>query len=89
MALLKIKVSPKASRNALLGWHADTLKIAVTAAPDKGKANAAVIKLLARELGIPARDIEIQSGQSNAHKAIGIDNLDDRELLARIHRLLE
>lgn len=89
MALLKIKVSPKASRNTLLGWHAGALKIAVTAPPDKGKANTAVIRLLAKELGIPARDIDIRSGHTHPHKTLGINNLDDRELLARIHRLLE
>lgn len=89
MALLKIKLSPKASRDALRGWHADALKVSVTAPPDKGKANAAVIKLLAGQLGVPASDIEIRAGHTNPRKTLAINNLDDRELRARIHGLLE
>lgn len=89
MALLKLKVSPKASRNALLGWHGEALKVAVTAVPDEGKANAAVISLLAKQLGIPASHIDIRAGHGNPWKTLSINNLDDRELQTRLNKLLE
>jgi uncharacterized protein len=44
--LLQVHVKPKSSRNRLIGVHGHRLKIAVTAAPEKGKANAAVLELL-------------------------------------------
>lgn len=89
MALLKLKVSPKASRNTVQGWHGEELKIAVTAAPDKGKANAAVIKLLARALQCPTGSIQIKTGHTNPQKTLVIDNLDDHGLRSRLDELLK
>lgn len=89
MALLKLKVSPGASRNALLGWQDQVLKVAVSAAPDKGKANAAVIRLLAKELRLPACDLRITAGLTSRRKTLRIDNLDDPALQSRLSKLLE
>ncbi len=48
---LKVKVVPGASRTQLSGWLGDMLKVRVSAPPEKGKANAAVEALLARDVG--------------------------------------
>ena len=50
---LPVKVQPGARRNAIVGAHAGALKVAVNAAPEQGKANAAVIELLAEQLQLP------------------------------------
>ena len=51
-ARLKAKVVPGSSRNRIVGWLGDALKINVTAPPEKGKANEAVVELLSMKLGI-------------------------------------
>ena len=84
---LKIKVTPKASRNAIIGWHAESLKIAVTAAPDKGKANTAVQDLLARQLGLAKSKIQITTGLTQANKTVEITGLEKNELQRRLKLL--
>jgi uncharacterized protein (TIGR00251 family) len=70
---LEIKVVPGASRNQISGWLGDRLKIRVQAPPESGKANKAVQKLLAKELGISPRDITITSGTSSPLKTLEIN----------------
>ena len=50
---LPIKVIPGSSRNCIAGWLGDTLRVRVTASPERGKANAAVESLLSETLGLP------------------------------------
>ena len=70
---LKLKVVPGASRDAIVGWMGDRLKMAVTAPPEKGRANAAVVKLLARALGVRRTDLRITAGETSAAKTVVID----------------
>jgi hypothetical protein len=73
---LRVKINPRASKNAIMGHMDDehnTLKISVTAAPEKGKANEAVIKLLSQEYQVPKSNIKIISGHSSQIKLIRID----------------
>lgn len=71
-ARLKVKVVPGASRSSLGGWLGDSLKVRVSAPPEKGKANAAVISLLAKELQLDESALSILSGGTSPHKVIGI-----------------
>ena len=64
------------SRNQIVGWLGDALKIKVTAPPEKGRANEAVAELLATTLGISTDDIEVVSGHSSASKVIAITGMD-------------
>lgn len=50
---LRIKVVPKSSRNRIAGWIGEALKVCVTAAPERGKANAAVQEVLAEAWPFP------------------------------------
>lgn len=86
--LLKCKVSPKASRNAITGWHADHLKLSVTAVPEKGKANAAVSVLLAEALGLPRSAVSVVAGHTQSVKRLRIDGLDEPSLRARLDALI-
>lgn len=81
---LDVKVSPKASRNAVTGWMGEVLKISVTAAPERGKANDAVEQLLADALGLPRSAVTVVAGHTSKLKRVQIVGLtaDARRLLA-------
>jgi uncharacterized protein (TIGR00251 family) len=85
-ALLNLKVAPKSSRNAVNGWLGDTLKLSVTAAPDKGKANQAVVGLLAETLGLPRSSVRIVRGETAATKQVEISGLAEGEILRRLNK---
>ncbi len=75
--LIRVQVSPKASRERIEGMQdqADgsaALKVAVTAAPEGGKANAAVVKLLAKAWRLPKSAFEIRAGASARRKVFFI-----------------
>ena len=81
---LPVKVSPKASRSRIQGWLGDTLKVAVTAAPERGKANAAVEELLAEALDLPGRAVQVVAGHTQARKLVQIEGLDAAGVRARL-----
>jgi uncharacterized protein (TIGR00251 family) len=71
--MLTLKVVPKASRDEIVGLLEDgALKVKVTAAPDRGKANAAVCELLAETFGVPKRNVEILRGETSHTKQVRI-----------------
>ncbi|MDR2714247.1 MAG: DUF167 domain-containing protein [Coriobacteriales bacterium] len=73
---LRIKVTPRASSNTIVGWCGeahDELALKVTAPAEGGKANTAVIKLLARTLNIPKTAITIVRGDTARHKLVVLD----------------
>jgi uncharacterized protein (TIGR00251 family) len=71
--VLTVKVVPKASNAEVVGLLADgSLKVKVTAAPEKGRANAAVCELLAEVLGVPKRNVEIVRGETSHTKQVRI-----------------
>jgi len=79
---LQLKVIPKASRNRVVGWVGERLKVQVTAAPERGKANVAVIDLLAETLGLPRARIRIVAGETSPLKTLEIDG--DASCLAKL-----
>ena len=74
-------VQPKASADRIVGEHAGGLKIAVTAAPEAGKANEAVIKLLAKKLGLPRSSISIISGHASRRKTVCIQGIGAEKII--------
>lgn len=83
---LNLKVAPKSSRNAVTGWTGDTLKLSVTTAPEKGKANQRVIEVLAQALDVPRSSISIVRGETAATKQVEIAQLSETEVFARLHK---
>ncbi len=77
---LKIKVKPRSRESAILGVRAGLLLIAVTAVPEQGKANKAVIDLLAGQLRIAKSSFEIISGQTHSEKVIRVREISKEEL---------
>lgn len=67
---LRLRVRPAARKNAVVGPHGGALKVSVTAPAERGKANEAVVELLARELSLPRGSISIVSGESSPDKVV-------------------
>ncbi len=85
--VIDVKVSPGARRDAICEWLGDTLKLRVRAAPERGKANAAVIRLLATHLGLPQHQVTVLSGHADRRKRIAIRGLAAAALAERLpHR---
>ena len=70
--LLNLYIQPKASRDQIVGLHGDELKIAITAPPIDGKANAHLIKYLAKCFKVPKSQIQILKGELGRHKQIKV-----------------
>lgn len=70
--LLPVKVVPKSSRDRIVGELDGTLKIAVSAPPQKGAANQAVCRLIARALGVRVQQVSVDSGHGSARKSLRI-----------------
>lgn len=84
---LEILVQPRASRAKIGPMHDGRLKIAVTAPPVDGEANAAVIDLLAKRLGIARGCITVVAGESSRRKTIQIAGGTDAEIAAQLAEL--
>ena len=67
---LRLRVSPGSGRTGIVGRHGDAWKISVTAAPEGGRANEAVIRLLADALSVPRRSITLVSGHGARDKIV-------------------
>lgn len=81
---IPLKVVPGSSRDEISGWLGDSLKVRVRAVAEAGKANAAVIRVVALRLGVPRQAIRIVTGTTSAHKLIEIDDLSMTELRERL-----
>ena len=66
--ILPVKAHAGARRNGLKGIHAGALQVMVTQAPEKGKANKAIIELLAGKLGLRKSQLELLSGETSPQK---------------------
>jgi uncharacterized protein len=81
---LRLRVSPGAARTELAGRHGDAWKVRVTAAPERGRANDAVVALLADRLGVPRRSVSVVSGQSSRDKVIELRGIGRDEAERRL-----
>ena len=77
--LIPVKVIPKASRNEIVGWENNELKIRIAAVPDKGQANAELEKFLAKQLNIARSRVQVVKGLTNRHKSVKINGLKPDE----------
>jgi uncharacterized protein YggU (UPF0235/DUF167 family) len=88
-----VRLTPRASRNAIEGFVRDadgrgeeTLQVRVTAPPIEGRANAALVRLLARELGVPPSSVRVAAGSRGRRKRIEVTGIDDAEVRRRLAR---
>ncbi|MGE3465316.1 MAG: DUF167 domain-containing protein [Pyrinomonadaceae bacterium] len=79
-----VKVVPGASQNKIVGVLGEALKVRVQAPPEKGKANASVLKIIAEFLGVPEKQLSICSGQTSPTKVVEVRGLSDDDLKRKL-----
>lgn len=85
---LELRVQPGARRAGTVGVHGEALKLAVNAPPEDGKANQAVIELLAELLELPRQQVQITRGLSSRSKTALISGLTEAELREQLTALV-
>lgn len=87
--VIHVKALAAAKKNELRGIENGRLRIATTAAPEKGKANKAIEKFLANTLGMPARDLELMRGETHSQKTFLLRGVSLSEVTERLRNCLE
>ena len=77
-----VRVVPRASKSEIVGEHDGALKVRIVSPPVDGAANAELIKLLARSLGVSKSDVEMTSGLSSKTKQVRITGITAAEITA-------
>jgi uncharacterized protein (TIGR00251 family) len=86
MARIVVTVSPGASRSRIVGRHGDGWKAQVAAPPERGRANEALVDLLAAALDLPRGRLAIVAGQTARRKVVEVAGLDLDEIARRLDR---
>lgn len=82
--VLTVRAQPGAKRNAVLGVHGGALKVAVTAPPEDGRANAAVVELLRDWLGVRRSEVELVGGHTSRNKTVLVRGVTADGLMAAV-----
>jgi uncharacterized protein len=85
---LRVTVSPGAARTELVGRHGDGWRARVAAPPERGRANDALVALLAAALAVPASSVRVVGGRSARAKVVEVDGLEKDEVESRLTRSL-
>lgn len=88
-AVLGVRAAAGSSRERVVGVHGAALKIAVSAPPEKGRANERLAAVLAAALGVPARSVELVSGHHARDKRFLLRGITVAELQQRIDALVD
>ena len=86
---LAVWVKPRAGRDEVLGLREGALHVALAAPPLEGQANVALVRFLAKALGVRPRQVEIVSGQHSRHKIVRIAEIAPEELRRRVEEALQ
>ncbi|MFN0205779.1 MAG: DUF167 domain-containing protein [Planctomycetota bacterium] len=86
--IIAVKAQPRARREGIVGTWNGSLKVAVREPAEGGKANVAILTVLARELGLRKQSLQIVSGLASSKKQISISEISESDLLRRIHNIL-
>lgn len=79
-ATLRVRLTPRAARNQIDGWDGDLLRVRVTAPPVEGKANYALLRLLADALDVSPSRLRLIKGQTSREKVIAVEGLSGEEV---------
>jgi uncharacterized protein (TIGR00251 family) len=86
-SFITVRVSPKSQKGFVVGWMDDgALKVKVLSAPEGGRANIELLRVVAEELKIPVRNVTIESGSGSTTKTLKIVGLEEEEVRRRIDR---
>jgi hypothetical protein len=81
---MRVRVRPLAKRTEVVGIAQDALVVRVAAAPQKGAANKALCRFLAKALGLRRSDVRIVSGERSRDKTIHVASLSESEVRNRL-----
>ena len=81
---VRLRVSPRADRAGIVGRHAEGWKVRVSSAPEQGRANDAVIALLAEALSLPPAQLELVGGRSSRDKVVAVAGLSEETVDRRL-----
>ena len=84
MTRLRVRVTPRGSKEEVIGWRDDVLAVKLTAPPVEGAANKACVDFLAKVLGVKRSQVTLVSGEKSRDKAFEIDGLDESDIKQRI-----
>jgi len=87
MATISVKVVPGSSRDRVAGRLGDAIKVQVSAPPEGGKANKAVIELLAAVLGVRTNQVQVIKGHTQSRKVIQVEGLNQAAIDARLRAI--
>jgi uncharacterized protein (TIGR00251 family) len=88
MPTLHVKVVPGSSRDRVAGQYGEGIKVQVSAPPEDGKANQAVIAVLAEALGVKPVQVTLVRGQTQPRKVFEVSGIDQGDLDARLAAIL-
>ena len=81
---LRLRVIPGSTRPGIVGRHGEAWKVCVAAAPERGRANEAVLDLLAEALAVPRRDVRLIAGHGTRDKIVELDGIAEDETRRRL-----
>jgi len=81
---LRLRVAPGARSNGIVGRHGEGWKVRVTAPPEGGKANDALLRVLAERLDLPSESLTLVSGPSSRDKIVELHGIDAVEAERRL-----
>ena len=81
---LRLRVSPGARRSTLVGRHGQGWKVRVAAAPERGRANDALVELLSRTLDVPRASVQLVSGATARDKVVELAGVAPEEIDRRL-----
>ena len=81
---LRLRVAPGATRAGVVGRHGDAWKVRVAAPPEGGRANDAVVRLLAETLSLPRESVTLVSGHGARDKIVELAGLEPHEIERRL-----
>jgi len=86
--VVPVHARPRGRRDGVVGARAGALLIETVAAPEDGRANDAILALLAQALAVPRRDVELTAGAAARHKRFRVRGVDAATAALRLERLL-
>jgi uncharacterized protein YggU (UPF0235/DUF167 family) len=84
---LELSVTPRAATDRVGPFHDGVLRVRVTRPPADGEANRAVLRLVARAIGLPVSRLSVVAGERARRKRIAIEGIDAGELGRRLAAL--
>lgn len=87
--VLRVRVHPGARKNEVRGTQAEALKVSLTTAPERGKANKSLIELLSKFLKIRKSHLEILSGETSSQKKLLVRDISPEELREKLAPFLQ